>query len=106
MLSTMRIMLGIMSLLLVATACWSQDFSGFQVVSTHSPSALKPNESKILEHANYILNHAVDPLDPTRNDSMGAVLLWMMNTPDYTFFIDETIVPVIKKDEEILAIYM
>jgi hypothetical protein len=102
----MRIILAFISFLLVAKICYCQDLPDFQVISTLATPNLKPNEAKILEHANYIMNHAADPLDPIRNDAMGSVLLWMMSTPDYTFFIDETIVPVIKKDEEILALYM
>jgi hypothetical protein len=93
-------------LLLITTCAFGQDFSDFQALSTHSVIALKKKDAQILESANYVMNHPVDSLDLTRNDAMGTVLLWMMSTPDYTFLIDETIVPVMKKDAEILALYM
>jgi hypothetical protein len=101
----MKGIFGFVSLLITACA-FGQDFSDFGARANNPAVTLKKSDAQILESANYIMNHPTDPLDPIRNDAMATVLLWMVNTPDYTFFIDETIVPMIKKDSEILAIYM
>jgi hypothetical protein len=93
-------------LLLMTVRTFGQGFPDFQAVSIASIAEIKKKDVQILESANYILSHPVDSLNPERDNAMGTVLLWMMSTPDYTFFIDETIVPIMKKDAEILAIYM
>jgi hypothetical protein len=89
--------------LLISTTLFGQDISAWQTGSTLPK---KKTDAEILSNANYILNHPIDVEDETRNEAMGSVLFWMYSTPDYTFFIDETIVPLIKNDSEILALYM
>jgi len=89
--------------LLISNSILGQDVSAWQTGSTTSK---KKTNAEILISANYILEHPIDPLDETRNEAMGTVLFWMYSTPDYIFLIDETIVPLIRNDSEILAIYM
>jgi hypothetical protein len=101
----MKIVFGFV-LAVMTSGLYGQDLAEFCVETSYSNPALKKSDEQILRYANYIMSHPANPFDSTRNEAMAAVLLWMVSTPDYTFLIDETIVPVIKKDEEILAIYM
>jgi hypothetical protein len=87
----------------ITTSCLGQDLGVWQTGST---TVQKKTDAEILSRVNYILDHPIDSIDETRNEAMGTVLFWMYSTPDYTFLIDETIVPLIKNDSEILAIYM
>ena len=85
---------------------FSQGITATHAHLNYSESTTENDDHHILESANYIMSHPVNQLDQIRNDAMGTVLFWMMNTPKYTFLIDETIVHLIEKNEEILAIYM
>jgi hypothetical protein len=91
--------------MLIATFSSGQNFPEFNLQSESSLASLK-NDAHILDCANYILSHPVDPHDLIRHEAMGNTLFWMYNTPNYTFYIDETIAPLIKEDDEVLAIYM
>lgn len=103
----MKLTFGLLSIVLTLNVSHGQTFPEVSATSFQSTLSLKKNDARILEHANYIMSHPIDSTDTIRNNAMANVLLWMVCTPDYDFFIDETILPLIKNNnEEVLAIFM
>ncbi len=92
--------------LLTISIAFSQDFSDLNPNTLKSQEDLKKNEGRILECANYILTNPIDSKNNVRKDAMAAVIVWMSNTSAYTFIVDESIAPLMKKNDDVLGLYM
>lgn len=84
----------------------AQDFSSFKSFEFKSKEDYKQHESSLLEMANYILSVPVDNANANRLIALQTIIKWMSGTPDYQFSIDAAVEPLMKKNDEIIALYM
>lgn len=84
----------------------AQDFEKIAGIEFKQKSDFKSYETEVLQCANYILQQPNDKDNVNRLLSLQTVIKWMSGTPDYTFAIDESIGAVMKKNDDVLGVYM
>ncbi len=85
----------------------AQDLPNFRYIRIVDPADFNENTDKAaLQAADYILSIPPSPKNKTWVSASDYLLNWMAGTPKYTFTLDETGTALIKKDANILLIYM
>jgi hypothetical protein len=77
----------------------------FQELELNAKSDYKKNEHKVKEMAEYILSMPVNKEENSKIASRN-ILKWMTGTPDHDFIIDNSIMELSKKNEDLLFLYM
>jgi hypothetical protein len=93
-------------MLAMATPTFAQDFSDLTPDNLKTQEDLKKNEGRILDCAKFVLGNPVDGQNKVRTDALRAIILWMSNTSAYTFEIDGSISSLMKKNDDIMGLYM
>lgn len=102
----MKINVILFLLLLSAFISRGQDYSSFQSLEFKSKDDYKQYEDKVLEMATYVLSVPIDNANKNRLIALQTIINWMSGTPDYQFGIDASIEPLMKKNDEIIGLYM
>ncbi|MBL7800925.1 MAG: hypothetical protein JNL95_09405 [Chitinophagales bacterium] len=85
----------------------AQDLPNFRYIRIVEPSDFNESTDKAaLQAADYILSIPPSPKNKTWASASDYLLNWMAGTPKYTFTLDETGTALIKKDANILLVYM
>jgi hypothetical protein len=77
----------------------------FQELELNAKSDYKKNEHKVKEMAEYILSVPISKEEDSKIASRN-ILKWMTGTPDHDFIIDNSIMELSKKNEDLLFLYM
>jgi hypothetical protein len=93
-------------LITLSTVTLSQDFSDLDPADFATKEDCKKNERRVLDCVTYILSNPVNEKDKNRNDATAAMIVWMTNTPDFSFEIDESLGPLMKKNNDIIGLLM
>ncbi len=103
----MKRILCIVSLSLTFLFVKAQDLPNFRYIRIVDASDFNESTDKAaLQAADYILSIPPSPKNKTWLSASDYLLNWMAGTPKYTFTLDETGTALIKKDANILLIYM
>lgn len=87
------------------TMLQAQDFEKLKDFKIASKADAKQAEPIALECANYLMTHPVST-EQNRGIALKVVIMWMSDTPDYQFAVDGSAAALMKKDEDILGVYM
>ena len=92
-------------LILGSFTCKSQDFDDYMDIKLESEEDYIACEDKVIECASYMLSKPVDSGDKSRMTASAFVFVWMVGAP-YTFIIAEWILPLSKKQDGLLLVYL
>lgn len=84
----------------------AQDFEKIAGIEFIQKGDFKTYEAEVLQCANYVLQQPNDKNNVNRLLSLQTVIKWMSGTPDYSFAIDESIGGIMKKNDDVLGVYM
>jgi hypothetical protein len=90
----------------VITVVGYSQAAAIEPIEFESKKDYKLNEAGVLENARYVLAHPMYLSDANRVAAMQNVVKWMSGTPDYDFIIDESIGKLMKKNEDLLGLFM
>jgi len=79
---------------------------GFDKVPVATAEECKSAEPKVLEAANYLIDHPLDCKDKNCEYGRKLIIEWQTNTPDYSFQIDVKIVDLSKGNDMLLGVVM
>jgi len=89
-----------------AMVCNAQDYSTLKDVELKHKDDFSKAEVKILECSTYILTTPMDDENTNRINAMQFMFRWMDGTPDYTFYLDETVGKLAQTSDALLGVYM
>lgn len=84
----------------------AQDLLGFEVTAGNDRIDYKIAGPKALEAARFLLSNAIDTDKLERDKAITNMLIWMENTPEYVFYIDENIYSFTNSSKNLLAVYL
>ena len=90
----------------LALSCFAAPAFSQEAPTAQTAEDYRKMEPKILEDANYILSTPKDDSNTKRSECFQEILLWMSNTADFTFEIDEPITRAAEKDNTLLGVYL
>ena len=93
-------------LVLLSLSLFGQTADQIKEIKLKKKGDYRKAESEILLNAKFVLTTPVDPENTTRGQAIQNLAMWMENTPDYRFIIDDAVIPVIQKDTDIMAVYI
>src|SRR5690349_5019108 len=102
----MKTMIAFFLLLAIPFVSQGQDFSSLKSLEFKSKEDYKQHESTILEMSSYVLSVPIDNANTNRLIALQTIIKWMSGTPDYQFGIDAAVEPLMKKNDEIIGLYM
>jgi hypothetical protein len=59
-----------------------------------------------LNASTYLLSIPADKTDNDRNKTIQYLLQWMTATPEYSFYVDETVRKVVRNNDKLLTLYL
>lgn len=83
-----------------------QSFSAYEHYTFHSKEDYRQQETVVREMAGYILRVPVDAANKDRTVALRMVVQWATGTPDHSFTIDESLGPLMRKNDEIVGLYV
>lgn len=94
------------AVMFIAQVSQAQQLPNYEEIKLEIGTDYKNAESQALEASNYILTAPFDGKDINRLKSLAFVIKWMSGTPDYTFSLDNVAQKIMKKNDDLLGLYI
>ena len=96
----------ILALCLTSCFAFAQSQPDFKSIKIENAADCRTVEPQVLQAANYNLSTPFSSNDATRLNALSFLIRWMSATPDFQFDMDQTVMKMMKGNDDVLGLYM